>query len=235
MTGYGNQPISQQAAKELLALPLEDKVVLSREKIEQWYDAWGGKCYVSFSGGKDSTVLAYLAAKELSRYRTPIYPLTLVFVNTGLEYPEIQHFANDYVAWLQRQFTRIDVQLVRLRPKMNIRQVLTKYGYPVIGKKQARFIRDLQNAHGQNDATVNLYLTGYNREGVYCSTMKLADKWHYKQIAIHGGEQNDSGLILAAKTYRKQGNVRYVNLDSEYIVAEIGGAKEVFRAERRRI
>lgn len=148
MTGYGNQPISQQAAKELLALPLEDKVVLSREKIEQWYDAWGGKCYVSFSGGKDSTVLAYLAAKELSRYRTPIYPLTLVFVNTGLEYPEIQHFANDYVAWLQRQFTRIDVQLVRLRPKMNIRQVLTKYGYPVIGKKQARFIRDLQNAHG---------------------------------------------------------------------------------------
>lgn len=183
MTGYGNQPISQQAAKELLALPLEDKVVLSREKIEQWYDAWGGKCYVSFSGGKDSTVLAYLAAKELSRYRTPIYPLTLVFVNTGLEYPEIQHFANDYVAWLQRQFTRIDVQLVRLRPKMNIRQVLTKYGYPVIGKKQARFIRDLQNAHGQNDATVNLYLTGYNREGVYCSTMKLADKWHYLKDA----------------------------------------------------
>lgn len=57
----------------------------------------------------------------------------------------------------------------------------------------------------------------------------------YKQIAIHGGEQNDSGLILAAKTYRKQGNVRYVNLDSEYIVAEIGGAKEGFRAERRRI
>lgn len=57
----------------------------------------------------------------------------------------------------------------------------------------------------------------------------------YKQIAIHGGEQNDSSLILAAKTYRKQGNVRYVNLDSEYIVAEIEGAKEVFRAEMRRI
>ena len=82
MTGYGNQPISQQAAKELLVLDLGDKVFLSREKIEQWHSAWGGKCYVSFSGGKDSTVLAYLTAKELSRYRTPIYPLTLVFVNT---------------------------------------------------------------------------------------------------------------------------------------------------------
>lgn len=190
MTGYSSQPISQQAAKELLALDLGDKVFLSREKIAQWYDAWDGKCYVSFSGGKDSTVLAYLAAKELSRYRTPIYPLTLVFVNTGLEYPEIQHFVNDYAVWLQKQFPRIDVQLVRLRPKMNIRQVLTRYGYPVIGKKQARFIRDLQNAHGQNDATVNLHLTGYNRQGVYCSTMKLADKWHYlKDAPFHISEQ----------------------------------------------
>lgn len=57
----------------------------------------------------------------------------------------------------------------------------------------------------------------------------------YKQIAIHRGEQNDRSLILAAKTYRKQGNIRYGNLDSEYIVVEIEGAKEVFRAERRRI
>lgn len=57
----------------------------------------------------------------------------------------------------------------------------------------------------------------------------------YKQIAIRVGEQNDRSLILAAKTYRKQGAVKYVNLDSEYIVAEIEGAKEVFRAERRRI
>lgn len=64
MTGYSSQPISQQAAKELLALPLGDKVFLSREKIAQWYDAWDGKCYVSFSGGKDSTVLAYLAARS---------------------------------------------------------------------------------------------------------------------------------------------------------------------------
>ena len=140
MTGYGNQPISQQAAKELLALDLGDKVFLSREKIEQWYDAWGGKCYVSFSGGKDSTVLAYLVAKELSRYRTPIYPLTLVFVNTGLEYPEIQRFVNDYAAWLQRQFPRIEVQLVRLRPKLNIRQVIAKYGYSIIGKDVAHRI-----------------------------------------------------------------------------------------------
>lgn len=183
MTAWHNDPISPERAKALLALPLEDKVLTSWEKIDQWYTAWGGKCYVSFSGGKDSTVLAYLVARYLASYRTPPWPLNLVFVNTGLEYPEIQHFVDDYAVWLQKQFPRIDVQLVRLRPKMNIRQVIAKYGYPVIGKKQARFIRDLQNAHGQNNATVNLHLTGYNRQGVYCSTMKLADKWHYLKDA----------------------------------------------------
>lgn len=190
MNGWHNAPISPERAKALLALPLEDKILTSWEKIDQWYTAWGGKCYVSFSGGKDSTVLAYLVSRYLASYRTPPWPLNLVFVNTGLEYPEIQHFVDDYAVWLRQEFPHIEVNLARLRPKMNIRQVVEKYGYPVIGKKQARFIRDLQNAHGQNDATVSLYLTGYNRQGVYCSTMKLANKWHYlKDAPFRIGEQ----------------------------------------------
>lgn len=185
-----NTPLTKEAAKSLLALDLEDKVITSYEKLDEWYTAWGGQCYVSFSGGKDSTVLSYLAARYLSSFRTPPWPLNLVFVNTGLEYPEIQKFVNEYADWLRKEFPRVTVNLHRLRPKLNIRQVLTRYGYPVIGKKQARFIRDLQNAHGQNDATVNLYLTGYNRQGVYCSTMKLADKWHYlKDAPFHISEQ----------------------------------------------
>lgn len=170
MTGYSSQPISQQAAKELLVLPLEDKVVLSREKIEQWYDAWGGKCYVSFSGGKDSTVLAYLAAQELSRYRTPIYPLTLVFVNTGLEYPEIQHFVNDYAAWLQKQFPRIDVQLARLRPKLNIRQVIAKYGYSIVSKEVANCVY-LARKNGNKSRLARLrgeLLTPDGRKSPFC-------------------------------------------------------------------
>lgn len=202
MEGYSNQPIPKEAAKKLLALDLEDKEILTYEKLDQWYTAWNGECYVSFSGGKDSAVLAYLAARYLSSFRTPPYPLTLVFVNTGLEYPEVQHFVSDYAAWLQKQFQRIDVQLVRLRPKMNIRQVIAKYGYPVIGKKQARFIRDLQNAHGQNNATVNLYLTGYNRQGVYCSTMKLADKWHYLKDAPFRISEQCCDVMKKASAHR---------------------------------
>ena len=34
MEGYSNQPISKEAAKQLLALDLQDKEILSYEKID---------------------------------------------------------------------------------------------------------------------------------------------------------------------------------------------------------
>lgn len=132
-----NRPILPDKAKELMGLDTEYKEIITFGKIEEWYTAWGGHCYVSFSGGKDSTVLAYLVAKWLSSFRTPPYPLTLMFVNTGLEYPEIQRFVSEYADWLRKKFPRIEVELVRIRPKMNIRQVITKYGYPVVSKEVA--------------------------------------------------------------------------------------------------
>lgn len=140
MEGYSNQPIPKEAAKKLLALDLQDKEILTYEKLDQWYTAWNGKCYVSFSGGKDSTVLAYLAARYLSSFRAPPWELTLVFVNTGLEYPEIQRFVNEYTDWLREKFPRVTVNLHRLRPKMNIRQVVTKYGYSIVSKEVSAYI-----------------------------------------------------------------------------------------------
>lgn len=157
--------------RQMQALPLRHKIRMAAERIESWYSyynsfdlRWGDDgppgIYMSFSGGKDSTVLRHI----LLNHCIAVYDCPTVFVDTGLEYPEVRKFA-------------IDNADVVLRPKMNFRQVILQYGYPVIGKNQARYIRDLQNAHGQNDATVNLRLTGYNRKGVYCPTMKLADKW----------------------------------------------------------
>ena len=132
-----NQPLTKDAARKLMALDVQDKEILTYEKLDEWYTAWGGQCYVSFSGGKDSTVLAYLAAWYLSSFRTPPWELNLVFVNTGLEYPQIQKFVNEYADWLRREFPRVTVNLHRLRPKMNIRQVLTKYGYSIVSKEVA--------------------------------------------------------------------------------------------------
>lgn len=97
------------------ALPLTAKVHMSQARIREWYDHWDGEVYVSFSGGKDSTVLAHLVHEY--------YPdVPLVFSNTGLEYPEIQAFAKKMGA----EF---------IRPKMPFSEVISKYGYPIISKE----------------------------------------------------------------------------------------------------
>lgn len=107
--------------KELQALPLDRKIQISQARIIEWYQRWNGKVIVSFSGGKDSTVLLHLV-------RT-IYPdVPAVFSNTGLEYGEIQRFVRTWP----------NVQIVT--PKMRFDQVISKYGYPLIGKEVAEAI-----------------------------------------------------------------------------------------------
>lgn len=152
--------------EQMQGLPLAAKIIMTQQRIRQWYDYYEGDVYVCFSGGKDSTVL-----KHLVEHTSGVYDIPSVFVNTGLEFPEIRMFATS------------QSNVTVLRPEMRFDEVLKKYGYPVIGKQQARYIRDLQNANEKNMATVNLRLTGYNRNGRYCPSMKLADKWVYLKDA----------------------------------------------------
>ena len=110
-----------QRLKELQALPLERKVGFTIARITEWYNHYNGKVHVSFSGGKDSTVLLYITRKLFPEVRA-------MFVDTGLEYPEIREFVKtwDNVDWV--------------KPKMSFLQVIKKYGYPVIGKEVAHYV-----------------------------------------------------------------------------------------------
>ena len=123
----------RQRLKELQALPLERKIMISQARLIEWYKYFKGEVYVSFSGGKDSTVLADVFARICQQFGWKLY---LVFVNTGLEYPEIQKFVKEYAEWLRQQYG-IEVELEILRPKMRFDEVIKKYGYPLISKEVA--------------------------------------------------------------------------------------------------
>lgn len=128
---------TREDLRNLQAQSLDDKVQRTLGLISEWYAHWENQCYVSFSGGKDSTVLADIAAKWCAIAGIPLY---LVFVDTGLEYPEIKEHVRTFAQYLREKYD-IDVQLTVLRPKMTFAEVIAKYGYPMIGKRQAGYIR----------------------------------------------------------------------------------------------
>jgi len=106
-------------------LDLDQKLEVTLEILEEFNILTKGKFYISFSGGKDSTVLSHLVEQSF-----PDKPN--VFCDTGLEYPEVKEFA------LSKQ------NVIVLKPKKSFKYVLDTYGYPVISKEQSRYINDVQ-------------------------------------------------------------------------------------------
>lgn len=128
---------------QMQALPLEAKIRMTKQRIRAWYEYWNGDVCLSFSGGKDSTVLKHIVDEMYS-------DVPAVFVNTGLEYPEIQKFVRDVKAGKYDCFNS-DVEIVR--PEMRFDEVIKTYGYPVISKRTAETIELARKniAEGKND------------------------------------------------------------------------------------
>jgi len=99
----------------------ERKIRVAQTRILEWYYYWNGLVAVSFSGGKDSTVLL-----DLARRCCP--DIEAVFVDTGLEYPEVRNFALSMS------------NLTVLKPKMRFDEVVKKYGWCYPSKDVAQTI-----------------------------------------------------------------------------------------------
>lgn len=109
--------------KLLQNYPLDLKIMKTQLRIQEWVTYYGEEnVYVSFSGGKDSTVLL-----DIVRSMYPDIPA--VFSNTGLEFPEIVQFV--------KTFDNVTI----IKPEMNFKQVIEQKGYPIISKQVANTVR----------------------------------------------------------------------------------------------
>lgn len=144
--------------QELLTASLEQKIDRTKVLIMDWYEQFDGKVYVAFSGGKDSTVLLHIVRS--------LYPdVPAVFANTGLEYPEIV------------EFVKTVPNTIITRPKMSFKEVLDRYGFPLITKEQSRYIEEIRTT--KSDYFRDVRLNGKEMRNGRSKSFKLSEKWKY--------------------------------------------------------
>jgi 3'-phosphoadenosine 5'-phosphosulfate sulfotransferase (PAPS reductase)/FAD synthetase len=113
------------------------------QKIRQIVNKYGEEnFYISFSGGKDSTVLSALIDMACPGNKIP-----RVYVNTGIEYRLILEFVE------KERERKHPWELVMLKPSLPIKPMLEKEGYPFKSKKHAKNV-DIYQRHGKTQSVL---------------------------------------------------------------------------------
>jgi len=154
--------------KTMQGWTFERKIQVTQLRIMEWYERHGGAVAVSFSGGKDSTVLLDLARR--------CYPdIEAVYVDTGLEFPEVRSFA------LSQENVTV------LKPDMNFREVIVTYGWCYPSKEVATTLYYARCG----SVWADLRLRGLNRD----ETPSEYRRSHYSKWAF----LKDSPFKISAK------------------------------------
>lgn len=133
------------------------------EVIKQTIQKYGeNNFYLSFSGGKDSTILHCLLDKALPENKIP-----RVFINTGIEYNAIVEFV--------KEMAQEDDRFIILKPTKPIRETLEKYGYPFKSKEHSLRVEEFNKDSNAN--YIYKYIHGRTRNGqeskFHCPKMLL--------------------------------------------------------------
>lgn len=137
---------------------LNQKIDHAVGTVEAFLSRTGKVPYVSFSGGKDSTVLLDIVRRFVDR------DIKAVFCNTGNEYPEIV------------RFVRSTENVTIIRPEITVREVIGKYGFPLISKEQAKGIRQLKTTKSEKLRRILLYGTDPTKGW---TSGKVSDCWQF--------------------------------------------------------
>ena len=105
--------------KQMQSLSLESKVRMTITRIKAWVNEYGEDgVSISFSGGKDSTVLMDIIRNEMGMKNIPA-----VFVDVPTQFPELRDFV--------KTWENVEI----LKPKISFLEVCEKYGFPLISKE----------------------------------------------------------------------------------------------------
>ena len=111
--------------RQMQASPLPVKIRLTESRIRQWVNEYGEDgCYVSFSGGKDSTVLLDIVWNRMGYRNIPA-----VFIDVPTQYPELKSFVETFN------------NVVIIKPKISFVEVCKKYGFPLISKEVSECVQ----------------------------------------------------------------------------------------------
>ena len=127
---------------------LQDRLAKIKSTIEKYGEE---NFYISFSGGKDSTVLSALVDMACPENKIP-----RVYANTGIELNMIRDFVFD--------MQKTDDRVVIIKPSVPIKQMLEEEGYPFKSKIHAH--------------VVDLYQSGSDNKMILGYTGKRPEHWH---------------------------------------------------------
>jgi 3'-phosphoadenosine 5'-phosphosulfate sulfotransferase (PAPS reductase)/FAD synthetase len=157
----------RQTLTSLREMNLESKIIQTKYLIRCAVMEFGlDKVYISYSGGKDSTVLSHIAKS--------MYPDILhLFANTTNEYPETL----EHIRWEKEEN---GTNIITVIPKdahgevWTFKKVVERYGYPMFSKRVSNAIRTYQHALSEH--------TKANAQGYIDRNFKKYEK--YKELPI---------------------------------------------------
>lgn len=173
--------------REYQSYPLQLKIDLTISRIRAWIKEYGEQgCYISFSGGKDSTVLMDIVRNRMG------YNVPALFVNVPTQFPELKEFA----------MTWDNVEIIN--PKISFMEVCEKYGFPLISKETADCVKGarkyLHNLGNEYDHNVLEEIDG-------TELAELMNKDKYKKNGSVCRLANILGMNTRSNNYQAKGEI----------------------------
>lgn len=126
----------------MISKELEEKITNAQERIESLYFQTKGQCYLSFSGGKDSTVVLALIKQCEELLTIPKNSIPAVFSDTGIELGATREF----VHWCKTNYYD---NIVIMRPTVTFDWIIKNKGKPIKSKMKSQYLYRYQhNKHG---------------------------------------------------------------------------------------